>query len=55
MNEYTLSTRSNGDGSEPCYVVYFNREIIAIFPIIDPASHSGGRNAMQFIAAMEGV
>lgn len=37
-NRYTISTRSLGDGSEACYVVYYQREIIATFPINDPSS-----------------
>jgi hypothetical protein len=33
---YTFTTRSQGDGSEPCYVVYFQRDIVATFPVLSP-------------------
>jgi hypothetical protein len=52
FDEFTLSTRSLGDGSEACYVVYHQREIIATFPILDPTKDDARRYAEKFINAV---
>jgi hypothetical protein len=52
-NRYTISTRSRGDGSEACYVVYYMREIIATFPINNPASPDAHQYAERFVRAMD--
>ncbi len=51
---FTYSTRSNGDGSEPEYVVYFEREIVARFPILNPASPDAHEYAVRFVDIMNG-
>lgn len=53
MAHFTLSTRSLGDGSEACYVVYFERQIVATFPINDPTSPDARYFAKRFIAMEE--
>ena len=52
-NRYTITTRSLGNGSEACYVVYYNREIIATFPVNDPACSDARRYAERFVEAMD--
>lgn len=49
-DRYTLSTRSLGDGSEACYVVYHKREIVATFPVNNPAESTARNYALRFIA-----
>ena len=47
-----LSTHTNGDGSEPCYVVYVDREIVATFPVNDPKTRVAREYAEQFMQAV---
>jgi hypothetical protein len=51
---FTFTTRSLGDGNEPEYVVYFEREIVARFPINDPASSDARQYAERFVDTMNG-
>src|SRR5579871_6584535 len=51
---FTISTQQNGDGSDPAYVVYFERRIVAIFPVHDPASNDAKQYATRFVDAMNG-
>lgn len=51
---YTLATRVRGDGAEPEYVVYFEREIVARFPVLDPLSNDAREYATRFIDTMNG-
>lgn len=51
---FTMNTRSKGDGSEACYVVYFEREIVATFPINNPALPDAREYATRFIDTMNG-
>lgn len=53
IQHYVISTRSKGDGSEACYAVWFEREIVATFPINDPASPDASEYAKRFAASME--
>jgi hypothetical protein len=50
---YTITTRSLSDGSEACYVVYYMRQIIATFPVNDPASPDARQYAEQFVRMMD--
>ncbi len=52
---YYVTTRSKGDGSEPEYVVYWNREIVARFPINDPSSPAAHDYANIFASAMNNI
>ena len=51
-NHCTISTRCKGDGSEACSVVYYQRQIVATFPINDPSSSDAYKYAKQFVWAM---
>jgi hypothetical protein len=51
---YTIASRSRGDGSEPAYLVYFEREIVAVFPVLDPTSGDAREYATRFIDTMNG-
>lgn len=50
--DYTVSTQSNGDGSEPEYTVWFQRDIVARFPILDPSKSDAYDRAHKFAALM---
>lgn len=49
---YTVNTRMNGDGSEPCYVVWFRKEIIATFPVLDATTPDAREYAELFAKMM---
>jgi hypothetical protein len=51
---YTVTTQCAGDGSNPHYVVYFERQIVALFPVNDPTSPDAREYANRFAATMEG-
>jgi hypothetical protein len=46
---FTMNTRSNADGSEPCYVVWYCKEIVATFPVNDPSSNQARAYAEMFV------
>jgi len=51
---FTFSTQSLGDGSNARYVVYFEKQIVAEFPINDPASPDARQYVERFVDTMNG-
>ena len=49
---FSMTTRSLADGSEACYVVYYERELVATFPINNPSRKDAALYARTFIDAM---
>jgi hypothetical protein len=48
MKRFTVSTRSKGDGSDPSYVVYYDYQVVAVFPINDPVANTAHDWAHDF-------